>query len=201
MYFFNFASLSFLLMIIFIIPYAYASVEEFTTDKSVYFYDDQLIISGIVSFDPENPFVTIQIFNPDKSNFADFDTIPVNSDGSFSANFHVGGPTWISDGNYPIRVTYNGNMEKSITFQNDFESSSEDIHETPMPSSSEISVPSTSESSLTSKIELNFTTLKSKIPNFPALDKSPQYYIDRYNDEPEYKKWFDSQFLSISIMM
>ena len=35
--------------------------------------------------------------------------------------------------------------------------------------------------------------------NFPALDKSPQYYIDRYNDEPEYKKWFDSQFPNSSI--
>ncbi|MBI4131767.1 MAG: hypothetical protein HY476_04685, partial [Nitrosarchaeum sp.] len=27
-----------------------------------------------------------------------------------------------------------------------------------------------------------------------SLDYSPQYYIDRYNNEPSYKSWFDSQF-------
>ncbi len=32
------------------------------------------------------------------------------------------------------------------------------------------------------------------IENFPDPEKSPQYYIDRYNIEPEYKSWFDSQF-------
>ncbi len=44
-----------------------------------------------------------------------------------------------------------------------------------------------------------FTTLKFVIPNFPALDKSPQHYIDRYVDEPAYKSWFDSQFPKYSI--
>lgn len=44
-----------------------------------------------------------------------------------------------------------------------------------------------------------FPTLKFKIPNFPSLDKSPQYYIDRYNNESIYKSWFDSQFPNDSI--
>ena len=35
--------------------------------------------------------------------------------------------------------------------------------------------------------------------NFPAFDKSPQYYIDRYNGESSYKSWFDSQFPNYSI--
>ncbi len=37
------------------------------------------------------------------------------------------------------------------------------------------------------------------IPNFPSLDKSPQYYIDRYHNESSYKSWFDSQFPDVSI--
>jgi len=41
--------------------------------------------------------------------------------------------------------------------------------------------------------------MKLQIPNFPALDKSPQYYLDRYNDEPSYKSWFDSQFPNDSL--
>ena len=36
--------------------------------------------------------------------------------------------------------------------------------------------------------------MKLKVPDFPSLDKSPQYYLDRYNNEPQYKTWFDSQF-------
>jgi len=42
--------------------------------------------------------------------------------------------------------------------------------------------------------ESTFTTLKLQIANFPSFDKSPQYYIDRYNSESDYKSWFDSQF-------
>ena len=38
-----------------------------------------------------------------------------------------------------------------------------------------------------------------RILGFPSLDKSPQYYIDRYNSEPDYKSWFDSQFPSYTI--
>jgi len=96
---------------------AYGIVYDFTTDQSLYHKDDQLNISGNVSFDPDIPFVTIQIFTPGKLNFADFNTIPVNSDGSFSVVFHVGGPTWASDGIYPITVTYDGSKDNSIEYQ------------------------------------------------------------------------------------
>jgi hypothetical protein len=179
----------------------YAAVDDFTTDKSLYHNGDNLIISGNVSYDSDIPFVTIQIFTPGKSNFADFNTIPVNSNGSFSSMFNVGGPTWTSDGFYPIKITYDGNLEKSIEYKELTETSqSETISE---PSSPEIEESSTttevSKPVLHSELVSNFSTLKLQIPNFPAFDKSPQYYIDRYNGEPSYKTWFDSQFLNNSI--
>ena len=96
---------------------AFAVVDDFTTDKSLYHNGDNLTISGTVSFNSDIPFVTIQIFTPGKSNFADFNTIPVNPDGSFSSMFNVGGPTWTSDGFYPIKITYDGNLEKSIEYE------------------------------------------------------------------------------------
>ena len=179
----------------------YAVVDDFTTDKSLYHNGDNLIISGNVSYDSDIPFVTIQIFTPGKSNFADFNTIPVNSDGSFSSMFNVGGPTWTSDGFYPIKITYDGNLEKSIEYKELTETSqSETISE---PSSPEIEESSTttevSKPVLHSELVSNFVTLKLQIPNFPAFDKSPQYYIDRYNGETSYKTWFDSQFPNESI--
>ena len=171
-----------------IIPLSFNSVfgvvEDFTTNKSLYHKDNQLNISGSVSYDPEIPFVTIQIFTPGKSNFADFNTVPINSDGSFSVIFHVGGPTWTSDGIYPIKVTYDGSMEKSIEYQ---EFSATTPEPTPISEPTSTSEPIPIPSS-------TFTTLKLKIPNFPSFDESPQYYIDRYNNEPSYKSWFDSQF-------
>src|SRR3970040_107333 len=39
----------------------------------------------------------------------------------------------------------------------------------------------------------------SKIPDFIDPKKGAQYYLDRYNDEPAYKKWFDSNFPDYTI--
>ena len=33
-----------------------------------------------------------------------------------------------------------------------------------------------------------------KIPNFPAPGKDLKYYQDRYDNEPNYKEWFDRNF-------
>jgi hypothetical protein len=180
---------------------SFAVVDDFTTDKLLYHKGDQLIVSGNILFDPELPFVTIQIFTPGKSNFADFNTIPANSDGSFSTTFNVGGPTWTSDGIYTIKITYDGNLEKSIEYQEFIETeiAAESIEtETIEPTISE-TISENQPSSITEKPVSSFSTLKFQIPNFPALDKSPQYYLDRYNNEQSYKSWFDSQFPNSSI--
>ena len=194
------------------LPHAFGVVNDFDTDKSLYHKDDQLHISGTVSYDSEIPFVTIQIFTPGKSNFADFNTVPANPNGSFSATFNVGGPTWSGYGVYPIKVTYDGHLEKSIEYQESSTSEPETTESStsePETTESSTSEPETTESSTsepettessTSEPETSFVTLKFKIPNFPALDKSPQYYIDRYNTESSYKSWFDSQFPSNSII-
>ena len=186
------------------LSFAFAVVGDFSTDQSLYHKDDTLNISGNVSYDPDIPFVTIQIFTPEKLNFADFNTVLVNSDGSFSDSFHVGGPTWTTDGFYTIKVTYAGNLEKFIEYKKLTSASSEPSPQTEPPSSSEPSPqtepPSSSEPSpQTEPPSSSLTTIKLQIPTFPSLDTSPQRYIERYNNEPNYKSWFDSQFPSTSI--
>ncbi len=52
---------------------------------------------------------------------------------------------------------------------------------------------------VSSEYAIDKIALKSKVDNFPELDKAPQYYIDRYNNEPDYKAWFDSVFPRYSI--
>ncbi len=121
----NFTLLLLFLLIPLSLNSVFGVVENFTTDRSLYHKDNQLNISGSVSYDPEIPFVTIQIFTPGKLNFADFNTVPVNADGSFSTVFHVGGPTWTSDGIYPIKVTYDGSMEQSVEYKESFATTAE----------------------------------------------------------------------------
>ena len=217
----------YLLVLIFMmipVPFVFAEIDSFSTNKSLYHENDQLNISGNVLYDSDIPFVTIQIFTPGKSNFADFNTVLVNSDGSFSDTFHVGGPTWSVDGIYLIKVTYAGSLEQSIEYQkvSKTTTSNPEPSVTPNPEPSvtpnpepsvtpnpEPSVTPNPEPSVTPNPEpspinisepvSNFDTLKFKIPNFPSLDNSPQYYIERYNNEQSYKIWFDSQFPNDSI--
>jgi len=189
---------------------ASGAVEDFTTNKSLLHKDDSLIISGNVSYDAEMPFVTIQIFTPGKSNFADFDTVMVNSDGSFSAIFHAGGPTWISDGSYSIKITYDGSMEKSIEYKklsttsnsppsNSPPSNSPPSNSPPSNSPPSNSPPSNSPpSNSPPSTELTTPTPK-PIPSFVDPEKDPHYYIDRYNNEAIYKEWFDENYPGYTI--
>ncbi|RDJ32507.1 MAG: fibronectin type III domain-containing protein [Crenarchaeota archaeon] len=38
-----------------------------------------------------------------------------------------------------------------------------------------------------------------RIPGFPDPTKDPQYYVERYQNEPEYKAWFDENFPDFTI--
>ncbi len=185
---------------------AFGVVEDFTTNKSLYYEGDTLYVSGNVSSELEAPGVTIVILDPNRSTFVTLGSATANSDGSFSASLQVGGPTWTTYGIYPVQVTSEGSsMEKSIEYSVSSTTISSPEPE-PISESESTSTPEqTTESKFTttpeptSEPESSFVTLKLKIPNFPSLDKSPQSYIDIYNNESSYKSWFDSQFQGASI--
>ncbi|NOJ27737.1 MAG: hypothetical protein DA330_06990, partial [Nitrososphaera sp.] len=40
----------------------------------------------------------------------------------------------------------------------------------------------------------NKPVVTTKIPGFPDPSKDAQYYIDRYNNEMQFKDWFDRNF-------
>jgi len=187
---------------------AFGVVEDFTTSKSVYYQDDQLSVFGNVSYDTKIPYVTIQIFTPGKSNFADFNQILVNSDGSFSTAFHVGGPTWTSYGSYSIKVTYDGSMEKSIQYKKSSTTTSESNPKTttePAPNPKTTTEPAPNPKTTTEPAPNPKTTTEPTIPkpkprpSFVDPEKDPYYYIDRYNNEAIYKEWFDENYPNYTI--
>ncbi|MBM2819810.1 MAG: hypothetical protein HW410_1492 [Nitrosarchaeum sp.] len=168
----------------------YGSVQNFSTDKSTYYDGDTILISGTVNYDPSIPSVILQIIDPEETGFAGIADISPKSDGSFFTKINVGGPTWSSDGIYTLKVFYGGNLEKKITYQ---KSPSYTSSESTLKST----VSNTDKQHLTDKFFVE--NPKIRITGFPSLDHSPQYYTDRYNNEPNYKSWFDSQFPNYSI--
>jgi hypothetical protein len=189
--FISFKSISFLFFILIISVssiFVYGSVQNFSTDKSTYSDGDTIIISGVVDYNPDIPSVILQIINPEETGFTGIADISPKSDGSFSTKIHVGGPTWSSSGNYKIKVSYGGNMEKIITYK---KSSS---------TNESISNSIITNNDMQNPDKESFENPKLRISDFPSLDRSPQYYIDRYNSEPNYKSWFDSQFPNYSIL-
>jgi len=185
---FQFFPLLLSILILFFIP-AYAEVLTISSDKPEYSGGETITISGQVNFDPDIPSIIIQILTPSKDNFADIANVFPNNDGSFSTTFHAGGPTWPGDGTYTVKISYGGISE--ITF--DFSEISQTSEES---TSNEQTSTQNEQPKTTSSPSISQQTQKPKthIPGFPSIDKSPQYYIDRYNNESDYESWFDSQF-------
>lgn len=175
---------------------AFATVQSASTDKTSYEKGEQIKVTGNVEYSAENPFVVIQIWIPNGSSMADFTTVAASPSGSFSATFVADGPLWTSQGQYKIIISYLGSkIEKVITFSIPEPAESEQEQTTPKPEikqPAEIKQPSEIKQPAEQKTVVTY--LKTRIADFPAMDKSPQYYIDRYNTEPSYKSWFDLQF-------
>ena len=167
----------------------FGSVQNFSIDKSIYHDGDTLKISGTVNYDTTIPSVIIQIITPGGAGLAGIANILPKSDGSFSTTFHVGGPTWSEDGTYTIKISYGDNLEKTFSYQKLSVNSGNPSIDTDNPN----------DVSIDNQNELFVENPKMQIPDFPSLGYSPQYYIDRYNNEPSYKSWFDSQFPEQSI--
>ena len=152
------------------IPYVYAI--NIDTDQTTYSLEDKIIVSGNVESVTSGKFVGLQIRS--SNDLVQLDQFLPSSDGSFSKEYVAKGAKWSSSGPYTIIVAYEGQTASS-TFQFNSEAK---------PESNQILTPKKAEE----------FPIKPKIPDFPAVDKSPQYYFDRYQNEPVFKEWFDKIF-------
>ncbi|KAF6247336.1 hypothetical protein C6990_02375 [Nitrosopumilus sp. b3] len=193
-----------LLFIPFNLNSSFAEVTDFTTDKSLYHLGDSIKITGSVAYDSAIPSIIIQIITPSGSGLAHIDSAIPKNDGTFSKTLHAGGPTWNEDGKYTIKISYVGNLEKSIDYKeinpNSESENSESGNPQPSPALPEKTKTETPQLIIETESEISFTeNPKMRIFGFPSFEKSPQYYIDRYYTEPQYQSWFDSQFPLYSI--
>ena len=153
--------------------FAYPSI---SFDKASYHYGDSVKISGNVEYQ-QGMFVIIQVRS--SSDIVAIAQLFPSSSGEFSSTFTAEGPKWQEAGTYNVMVTYAGQkVEKTFQF-------------------------SKSQKNPTDKTQTEqeppLEKPKIVIKGFPDPAKSPQYYYDRYNNEPEFKLWFDSVFSGYTI--
>ncbi len=193
----NLSILTVLLVTISFFP-VYATV--LSTDSSSYHNGDIITITGSVSPIEEGQFISVQILNPSKSDLVQIDTFAPNSDGTFSRNYKAEGPKWNTDGIYTLKLFYNQeSFQTTLEYSSNFPSVKES-ESAPKSGSSSVSgqEPEHPKKEASSPIMVKQEP-KSHVPGFPSLDKAPQHYFDRYNDESSYQDWFDSEFPEKSV--
>ena len=89
-----------------------------STDKSSYFGDDVILISGEIKYIALGNQLSLIIQSPN-GNIAHIDQITVNSDNKFSTEINPGGPYWKTSGTYNIQITQNENNQANISFEFD----------------------------------------------------------------------------------
>ena len=160
-------------------------------DKSDYSYGDLLTVTGQVDTVEEGQFIVLQIINPTQSDIVIADQFLPTSQGSFSKTYPLEGPKLNLDGTYTLKIFYGEWFESTFQFKTQVTSD---------PSSESSSNPTTSSESTTgAKPQFEEEPKKKSILDFIDPNKDPQYYIDRYYNEPNYKEWFDRNYPDYTI--
>ena len=162
-----------------------------STDKSDYSYGDPLTVTGQVDTVEEGQFIVLQIINPTQSDIVIADQFLPTSQGSFSKTYPLEGPKLNLDGTYTLKIFYGEWFESTFQFKTEVTSDS---------SSESSSNPTTSSDSTPEpKLQSEEKLKKKSVPDFVDPNKNPQYYIDRYYNEPNYKEWFDRNYPDYTI--
>ena len=161
-----------------------------STDKSDYSYGDPLTVTGQVDTVEEGQFIVLQIINPTQSDIVIADQFLPTLQGFFSKTYPLEGPKLNLDGTYTLKIFYGEWFESTFQFKTQVTSDS----------SSETSNPATTiESTTEPESQSEEEPKKKSVLGFVDPNKDPQYYIDRYYNEPNYEEWFDRNYPDYTI--
>jgi len=161
-----------------------------STDKSDYNYGDSLTVTGQVNSVEAGQFIVLQIINPTQSDIVIADQFLPTLQGFFSKTYPLEGPKLNLDGTYTLKIFYGEWFESTFQFKTQVTSDS----------SSETSNPATTiESTTEPESQSKEEPKKKSVLGFVDPNRDPQYYIERYYDEPNYKEWFDRNYPDYTI--
>lgn len=168
---------------------------DVSLDRTSYVYGDLITVSGRVSAE-EGKFLGLQILSPAKSDIVAIDQFLPDKDGTFLKTYKAQGPKWQGDGSYTIKLVYGEqSFEKTFQFKTKVSEDSAKLSK-PSEPDNRTEKPKPSE---TSPSKIKTDEPKTRIAGFPNPYKSPNYYLERYYNEPEYKIWFDKAFPEYTI--
>jgi len=168
------------------------SATSITTDKTTYDYGGRLTISGDVSPINEGQFIVLQIVNPGKSDITIADQFLPNNDGKFTKSYPLEGYKWKMEGTYTLKIFYGEWFETTFQFNNEDQSKS-------TTGGSTSNQPEKDTQSVEQELSSEPNSESTKIAAFVDPEKDPQYYLDRYYNEPDYKAWFDKNYPNVTI--
>ena len=167
------AIIGLILLIVTVTP-AYALVTSLTLENDDYTSDESIVFSGIES--EGRKMVRIDLYNPNGI-FVNTFTDPLSEvDGSFTTIPKLVKSMFTTSGRY-LATGYTDTTSKGITLLLYYDGERVIKLSTSVP-------------------EQNPAT---KIPDFIDPYRGAQYYLDRYYNEPAYKKWFDTNYPDYTI--
>jgi len=172
---------------------AFGEVQTVNTDKEIYYKNDQIIFSGSVN-DEDSGLVSI-VIRDSNDKFVMLKQAFIKPDNTFELTINTNSK-FSTEGQYNV-TSFIANMTEGAITKFNYYFKSESVVQ---PTSEQELEPVQEENTKEEKDNENIpitpqqTEPTQKIPGFPDPNKSPQYYIDRYNNEPIYKEWFDRNF-------
>ena len=170
-------------------------VKTLNVEKPAYFMREEILFFGTVDGHKLGSVVSIIIRNPSYSFLTLISTVP-DKDGYFEAKMKTDSK-FKTDGTYTATAFAddpNRGMQAIFYFSN---RAPPPPPVTTSPVQSTLAEPSTEPEPTTTSEPV--TPKPKPRPSFVDLDKDPQSYVNRYNTEPTYKNWFDSNFPDYTI--
>jgi len=173
---------------------AFAEVETIQTDKLFYSNGDKIIFSGTVDYDSTG-LVSI-VIRDSNDKFVLLTQALIKSDNTFERSVN-------SNEKFSVHGIYNATAFIVKITEGAFTIFDYSLDGSPVNPSVSNLKDSTSDSAIITSSQTIETEPElepiSKIASFVDPTKDPQYYIDRYNSESAYKKWFDTNFPDMTI--
>ena len=166
-----------------------------STELPTYGNGDTIITTGKISeYDSSSQSPLTFVVKSPKNNLVTYGQLVPNSDGSFEFSFTARGPLWMYNGDYVIAFKF-GSISGETKFT--YTGGNLDFTSVICASNEELvnGVCVLKEPEPTQELELQPDSKSITIPA-PFVDESkdPRHYIDRYNNESSYKKWFDDNY-------
>jgi len=174
---------------------AYAVIENLQVDKKYYVNDDEIKFSGLVGKGTTG-LVTIVINDP-SNEFTLLKQAFLKADETFDLVVNTN-TKFLSEGTYNA-TAFVVNMTNGASVIFDYYFNENSVPSELIFDNNKISdnMPITNQSEENQIIiSENLEVIKNQMEAtvFPDPDKDPQYYVDRYENEPLYREWFDSNF-------